>query len=375
MATRRNEPASSLDRLSRAPVFFEPNRVSRTYRGGRLLAAMCGRVEDDGNRPEEWIASTVRARVDAPSRKSEGLSVVEGTGVLFEELLRLRRTALLGDRQDLGVLVKFIDSSTRLPAQVHPDKSFARRHFGSSSGKTEMWLVLAVRPAANLFIGFREGVTRRALAEAVDASESDSSALVSLLNEVPARPGEAWLIPGRLAHAIGAGCLILEVQEPTDFTIRPEARIGERRLSDFERYAGLDRESALDCFDLDRPQGTRALRECLLTPAGFAVASRGCSAQRILDRTGFPDFGMNRYRLDSGARFGPVERPSILVVTRGTGTIAWSAGIRDLAKGGYCFLPCSAGSVLVEAGETLELIECLPPLAAAGPTASRVPLP
>src|SRR5271157_5660741 len=189
MATVKKETTSDLDLLSRAPVFFEQNRVSRTYKGGKLLAAMRGRVEDDGNRPEEWIASTVRARIDGPSGQPEGLSVVEGTGIFFEELVREKRPELLGNRQDLGVLVKFIDSSTRLPAQVHPDKSFAREHFDSQSGKTEMWLVLAVRPAANLFIGFREGVTRKALSAAVDASGTDPSALVSLLNEVPAKPG------------------------------------------------------------------------------------------------------------------------------------------------------------------------------------------
>lgn len=52
-------------------------------------------------------------------------------------------------------------------------------------------------------------------------------------------------------RAIGAGCLILEVQEPTDFTIQPEHWCGEYHLNDQEMYLGLDKDTALDCFRFD----------------------------------------------------------------------------------------------------------------------------
>ena len=323
---------------------------------------MRGRVEEDGERPEEWIASTVRARADAASGTPEGLSVVEGTGTLFESLVRLRPHELLGARSDFGVLVKLIDSSMRLSAQVHPDKAFARERFGSQSGKTEMWIVLAVRPGANLFVGLRENVTRATLVEAIDASEEDRSALVSLLNEVPARPGDAWLIPGRLAHAIGAGCLILEVQEPTDLVFRPEVWSGERRLSEFERFAGLDLQAALDCFDFEGPRGARVLDACLQRPIGLPAGSSGCTAVRIIDRETIPDFGADRYRLESGSRLELTEKPAVLVVTRGSGTVTWQNASRRVAAGDSFFLPFAAKEVTVKADAELDLIECLPPL-------------
>jgi hypothetical protein len=55
-----------------------------------------------------------------------------------------------------------------------------------------------------------------------------------------------------MVHAIGCGCLLLEVQEPTDFTIQPERWCGEYKLSDREMYLGLDREKALECFDMGK---------------------------------------------------------------------------------------------------------------------------
>jgi mannose-6-phosphate isomerase len=322
---------------------------------------MHGRVEEDGDRPEEWIASTVRARVDGSPGRAEGLSIVEGTDILFETLVRQRQHDLLGARADFGVLVKLIDSSIRLSAQVHPDKAFARERFGSRSGKTEMWIVLSVRLGANLFIGFRENVTRETVGAAIDASEADRSALVSLLNEAPARPGDAWLIPGRLAHAIGAGCLILEVQEPTDLTFRPEAWSGQKRLSEFERYAGLGREAALDCFDFEGPSGARALAVSLQKASAFPAGSNGCIAERIIDRRVFPDFGVNRYRFVPGSQRELIEKPSIIVVTGGSGTVTWEKGSRHLAMGDYFFLPFAVCPLSVQAGSDLELIECLPP--------------
>ncbi len=354
-----------LDRLVRGPIFFEPNRVSRTYKGGKLLASMRGLLEEDGDRPEEWIASTVRAKnVGGPSIV-EGLSRIEGSGILFEDLVRLRGAELLGGRSDLGLLVKFIDSSIRLPAQVHPDKAFAREWFGSLNGKTEMWIILATRPGANLFIGFKEGVRRETLSSAIDASEARRDALLELLNEAPARPGDAWLIPGRMAHAIGAGCLVLEIQEPTDFTIRPEAWSGDRRLSEIEKYAGLGREAALECFDFGGLAGHRAIDECLIKPAPIINARPGCRGECLLDRASFPDFGANRYELRPGTRLELLGGPSIVVATRGSGDLTWDAGSRDLSRGDYFFLPRAAGSATVDAREGLALVECLPPLPAA----------
>ena len=83
-------------------------------------------------------------------------------------------------------------------------------------------------------------------------SEQPGDAFSGLLQEVEAKAGDVWLIPARVAHAIGAGCLILEVQEPTDFTIQPERWCDRYRLSDQEMYLGLDKEVALSCFDLQQ---------------------------------------------------------------------------------------------------------------------------
>ena len=238
------------------PVFFKRNRISRVYRGGRLFHDFFGDPPEDGFKPEEWIASTVRALNRDSRDPLEGISILESSEMPFTEFLASHPSQTSDRRPDLGILVKVLDSAIRLPVQTHPDKTFARRHFQSNHGKTEMWIVLATRENAHIHFGFRQPVTRRQLLEASEASERDPNALPGLLNEVIARPGDVYLIPPRIVHAIGAGCLILEVQEPTDFTIQPEAWCGDYRLSDHEKYLGLDRDVALECFDLENLVGS-----------------------------------------------------------------------------------------------------------------------
>jgi len=48
--------------LLRNPVFFEPNRVWRCYRGGKVLDEFLGApAGTDANFPEEWLCSATRA--------------------------------------------------------------------------------------------------------------------------------------------------------------------------------------------------------------------------------------------------------------------------------------------------------------------------
>ncbi len=350
----------SMDAIdTRVPLFFERNRVFRVYRGGLLFHDFFGDPAEDGFFPEEWVASTVRALNREPKGEHEGISIVAGTGVRFGDLMEARTTDLVAGRQGFEVLVKLLDSAIRLPVQVHPDKAFARRHFNSAHGKTEMWLVLATRPGASIFFGFRDGVTRGDLVRAVRASETDRTALPSLLHEYPAAPGDVYLIPAGVAHAIGAGCLILEVQEPTDFTVQPEAWCGDYHLSPFEMFLGLDQATALDCFDFTDLVGARAAAAGRKTPRAFAAAD-GATAEHILTPDDTPDFSVNRYRL-SKARHALAQGPSVCVVTAGAGRVETERFSAGIAKGSYFFLPAAAGAALVSSESGLEVVECLPP--------------
>ena len=70
-----------------APLFFERNRVFRVYEGGKLFHDFFGDEAVDGNFPEEWIASKVKALNKEARSPDEGLSKIRGTGETLAALL------------------------------------------------------------------------------------------------------------------------------------------------------------------------------------------------------------------------------------------------------------------------------------------------
>jgi mannose-6-phosphate isomerase len=342
------------------PVFFERNRVFRVYKGGKLFHDFFGDDGLDGNYPEEWIASGVKALNSNPQTEHEGISMVRGSKIRFDWLLTNFKEIMLGERKNFDVLVKILDSAIRLPAQAHPDKAFSRNYFKSEYGKTEMWIILATRDNAKIYFGFREGVTRDDLISAIGKSENNKNIMASLMNEIPARKGEVYLIPAKMVHAIGYGCLILEVQEPTDFTIQPEAWCGEYHLNEFEMYLGVKKEQALECFDFS-VSGYEAVKLGRKQPVVFDK-SEGVSSETLVSYNDTACFSVNRHMIAKGSLILK-NAPSVYIITEGAGILENEAYRQPVKKGEYFFLPFAAkGKCIIKTDHEIELIECLPSL-------------
>jgi len=338
-------------------MFFERNRVFRVYEGGKLFHDFFGDEAVDGNLPEEWIASKVKALNKVMSSPQEGLSLIRGGHETFASLLANHPAEMTGGK-GFDLLVKILDSAVRLPAQTHPDPAFSKKHFASNHGKTESWIVLATRPGAKLFFGFKEGVTESDLRQAVAKSETPGDSFSCLLQEVEAKAGDVWLIPARVAHAIGAGCLILEVQEPTDFTIQPERWCDRYRLSDQEMYLGLDKEVALGCFDLHQA-GPSVLARGRKLPRSNG-ANQGFNKEVLISFADTPCFAVNRYTVKTSCALNNL---AVYVVTKGEGELVTPTERSPLKKGTYFFVPFAARPVTICTTTELEVVECLPPSA------------
>lgn len=344
--------------LTQYPIFFKRNRVKRVYQGGFLFSDFLGDEKKDSYYPEEWIASTVTAN-NKDASPLDGLSIIEDTTLTFKELLARYPDELLGPYTSFDVLVKYLDSAIRLPVQVHPDKIFSRKHFKSSYGKTEMWLILATREDACIYLGFKSQISKEQFSSLVEDSLTDKEVLTPLLNRIPVSPGEVYLIPARTIHAIGAGCLILEVQEPTDFTIQPEYWCGEYSLSKKEMYLGLSKENALDCFDFSLTGKTSITRSKKI-PRLLHDAD-GIKEELLISYEDTPCFQVKRFLITS-VSMPLFSAPALYIITQGSGTLSGKNYQRILNKGDYFFLPCAAGSSFhILASDSLELVECLPP--------------
>ena len=349
----------TLKNIASEPVFFEKNRVFRVYLGGKLFSGFFGDNSEDTFYPEEWICSSTKALNEGSTDEFEGLSTVLGTDVHFNELLTEEKELMLGDRDGLDVLVKALDSAIRLPVQAHPDKAFSRKYFHSEFGKAESWLVLDKREGACVYFGFKNGVTREDFEKAVADSETDKDAMERLLNKIPVEVGDVFFVPAKAIHAIGAGCLMLEVQEPTDFTIQPERYCGDYKLSDNEMYIGLDKSTALDVFDYSF--GINDVKEkCKKTPVTVSNTD-GCKKDELITKNDTPCFSLTRYTVENG-KTELLYAPCIYVVTEGSGTLTGDGYEKEIKKGDYFFMPYSCNNKFrMESTGKLTAAACFPP--------------
>lgn len=341
------------------PLFFERNRVFRVYQGGKLFHRFFGDEDADGFFPEEWIASSVQALNQECRVPKEGVSRLANGGAYLDELLERFPTALVG-RGSLNVLVKMLDSAVRLPVQVHPDKAFARLHLHSNYGKAESWLIVDTREDACIYCGLREGVTPAQFWQAVDAGKIEKNAVEPLLNRIPVHPGDVFFVPPRAIHALGPGCLVLEVQEPSDFTFQPEAWCGDYRMSIYEQSMGVDMTLVRDCFDFSW-SGERAVRAIERLPKRLDSPPHVC-AECLIGAEDTDCFAVNRYRLEGGAALTLPGAPAVYVVTKGAGVLRWAEEEGAVCKGSYFLLPAAAhGNCRLCASESMEVVECLGP--------------
>ena len=345
------------------PVVLPPNGVPRFYLGGKEIGALRG-IPPVGDRvPEDWVGSTTTT-FDDPSL---GLARLED-GTLVRDALAADPQGWLGEEHvarfgaDPALLVKLLDAGERLPVHVHPDGPFARDALRMRYGKTEAWVIIGTtRDDAAVQAGFREDVDEATLERWV--AEQDHDALLGALNPVPVRAGDAVFIPAGTPHAIGAGILMVELQEPTDLSVLLEwdgfGISGER-----EATLGLGWQRALGCVDRSA-RDAAALRVPGPDGAGVqpllpAAATRFFRAARVEARAGGPA------ELEPGFR--------ILVLVEGEGTLASGDGTGlEVRRGTTVAIPCGAGACTLEGNATA--ISCRPPDPAEVATSPPTPVP
>jgi mannose-6-phosphate isomerase len=152
-------------------------------------------------------------RADAQSVVAQG----PHAGRTLHELWIGHRTEIFGPdvpaTPRFPLLAKILDARERLSVQVHPPARVAAELGGEP--KTELWYLLDATPDAAVYAGFRAGIGRKEFEQAL------ADGLVeSVLHRIPVQKGDAIFIPSGRCHAIGGGCLIVEIQQNSDTTYR-----------------------------------------------------------------------------------------------------------------------------------------------------------
>ena len=355
------------------PLPLDNARAWRTYLGGRLLSRLHGKEEEDGHFPEEWIMSLVSARnAGREAFRDEGLShLAEAPSVSLKSTIENDPVKMLGAAHAAkygaatGVLVKLIDSSERLTIQVHPDRKKARELFGSDYGKTECWHILGGRilngEAPCVYLGFRPGITRARWKALFD--QQDIAGMLGCLHRFEVQPGDTILIEGGVPHAIGAGCFLTEIQEPTDYTIRTERTTPSGfQVADSMCHQGLGFDRMFDCFHYDGFDERETRRRWFLSP--HVLAQSG--ANTLTSLVGYDDtpfFAMQLAQVETAFTLAAADVFSGLYVLQGEGAVSANGRQAALAAGRQYFVPPAAGALTLQSTgkKPLRMLRCFGP--------------
>lgn len=191
---------------------FEP-LLKSTIWGGNKIIPLKHLYSDMQNVGESWEISGVKDNetvVATGEHKGKRLNaLVEELG---EKLLGKDNYSRFGN--EFPLLIKFIDAQQPLSIQVHPTDEIAKRQ-GKPRGKTEMWYVMNSDKDATLLSGLKKHITP----EEYKAMVADNT-ICDAIAEYSVKEGDCFFLPAGRIHAIGAGCLLAEIQQTSDVTYR-----------------------------------------------------------------------------------------------------------------------------------------------------------
>ena len=364
MKTRRPEAKAYL-------LDLPPNRVRRNYRGGAGLDRFEGRLETrDSDRPEDWIASTVTARNPGlPPLDHEGLSTVHSCGrpLFFPELLESDPGFFLGEGRHrrsgpgLGFLVKLLDSAMRLHVQAHPTAAFAQQHLGSPVGKLETYVILASRPGVEPYVRLGFQHLRSPAEWRRIVLEQDIPAMDACFEKIPVRPGEVWVVPGGVPHAIGEGLTVVEVMEPSDLVVRCEYVREGIEVPPPARFMGLDPDFALRIFDCVETPVEAVTQRYRLRSAPLAQTP-AYRLERLIGSAQTSCFEVRKLSVSARCRIDLDPRFAVAIVVGGAGRIAAGDSCLTVRKANRFFMAAAVNALDIEpeGEEELELLLCLP---------------
>lgn len=305
-----------------APITFKPLAMERVW-GGRCFESLPGKQLPAGVPVGElWEV------VD----REEAQSVVDSgpmEGVALHRLWTERREDVFGvdylamDAPRFPLLVKLLDAAEKLSLQVHPPASKASALGGEP--KTEVWYFLESLPGAVVYAGLKNGVTREEFAERLEGGRVEET-----LHVIPTHTGESIFIPSGRLHAIGAGNLIVEIQQNSDTTYR---------VYDWGRLGldGMPRElhvrESMESIDFE----------------DFEPGVCGADAAVVAD---CPLFHVEKRKVENAVDVRPEGRFALCVSTDGS----VRCGGREFQRGGFFLVPASGEGLEIEAVEGMATI-------------------
>jgi len=353
-------------------IILKPNRVWRSYLGGKFLDKLEGKpTPQDSFFPEDWIASTTRAiNKGREHLEDEGLSKVDINEIEYKliDLIIQNPKELIGKEHykkygpTTQFLLKYLDSAIRLHIQCHPTIPFAKRFLNSDSGKTEAYYILAIRENIKnpyIYLGFQHPPTKEDFKKTIENQDIDK--LLSYFKKISIKPGDTFIVPGGLPHAIGGGVFMIEILEPTDFCVRAEFERGGYVLPIESRFMNKGIDFALSMFNYYKISKEEVQSKYFLKPKMSKKYNKDSIEYILIDESVTVCFRLKKLIVK-----GEIEKNEdsfyIGIVISGEGFILAKNKQYKIEVGDKFFIPNITKEVFFKSDNGIEIIIALPPL-------------
>ena len=287
-----------------SPLTFQPIFMERMWGGRRLESEFGKKLPPDTRIGESW---EIGDRLEAQSVVANG----QLRGKTLDELWTRDRQSIFGDVPEtprFPLLIKLLDAQEKLSLQVHPPEKAAAKLGGEP--KTEFWYVAAADPGAELFLGFREPITRAQFKRALDKGTVEDC-----VQKIRVKAGDAMFLPGGRLHAVGGGNLLVEIQQNSDTTYRV---FDWNRVDATGKARQLHVDQALQCIDFTD------VGPHLIEPNGEVLIQHEL-------------FEIQKWNLDSSREIAPLGQFAIVCCL--TGSLRCASV--DLVAGEFFLVPAS----------------------------------
>ncbi len=278
--------------------------------GGERLKTEYGKKTDKTPCAESWELSFHK---DGPTKLADGTALQD---VVTKEELGKN----CDNFEFFPVLIKLIDAKNNLSVQVHPSDEYALKN-EHSYGKTEMWYIVDAAEGAGIYCGFKRDSSKEEFLKYLEEGKVEE-----LLNFIPVKKGESYFISAGTVHAIGAGCLICEIQQNSNLTYR---------VYDYNRRGadGKLRELHVD-------KAVKVIDFKKYAPVSFGSGDK--KDEKTLAECKY--FRVREVKLSGGKEFYNENSFTALTVVSGSGKICgggYSDGYSgDFSKGDSFFVSC-----------------------------------
>jgi mannose-6-phosphate isomerase len=317
------------------PLKFETVLKEKVWGGNALVSRFNKKATGSHHIGESWELSAV---ADYQSVISNGFLA----GNNIEELIEVYMGDITGDSvfekfgNEFPLLIKFIEAQEDLSIQVHPNDSLAKnRH--KAYGKTEMWYILERKDGAKIYTGFKDGVTREIYEEAVR-----NGGIENLMNVESVDPGDTFFTPAGRVHAIGAGIVLVEIQQTSDITYRI---YDWNRKSTGKEKRELHTDLALDAIDFKQTGKNKIRLEPVLN--------------KTVNLVNCEYFNTNILSLNKAIDKEYYSNDSFVVYIclDGEFSISWDGNSENVTKGETVLLPAMIKEVTLKPINEVHLLE------------------